>query len=53
MGMSNTLREYLEKQGARCDLVRHPRSLTSMETAPPRIGLGYGPHSCCQVAELV
>ena len=33
MSMSNTLREYLEKQGTQYDLVRHPRTLTSMETA--------------------
>lgn len=33
MSMSNTLREYLEKQGAQYDLVSHPRTLTSMETA--------------------
>ena len=33
MNMSNTLREYLEIQGTRYDLVRHPRTFTSMETA--------------------
>lgn len=33
MSMSNTLREYLENQGTQYDLVRHPRTFTSMETA--------------------
>ncbi len=31
--MSNTLREYLDDQGAQYDLVHHPRTFTSMETA--------------------
>lgn len=33
MSISNTLREYLENQGTQYDLVRHPRTFTSMETA--------------------
>ena len=33
MGMSNTLREYLDDQGTQYDLVHHPRTFTSMETA--------------------
>ncbi len=33
MGMSNTLREYLEDQGTHYDLVHHPRTFTSRETA--------------------
>jgi Ala-tRNA(Pro) deacylase len=33
MGMSITLREYLDNQGVEYDLVRHPRTVTSMETA--------------------
>jgi len=31
--MSNTLREYLDDQGTQYDLVHHPRTFTSMETA--------------------
>ena len=33
MGMSNILREYLDDQGTKYDLVHHSRTLTSMETA--------------------
>ena len=33
MNMSNTLREYLDIQGTQYDLVRHPSTSTSMETA--------------------
>ncbi len=33
MNMSNTLREYLDIQGTPYDLVYHPRTLSSMETA--------------------
>jgi Ala-tRNA(Pro) deacylase len=33
MSMANSLREYLENQGTQYDLVRHPRTFTSMETA--------------------
>jgi len=31
--MFNTLREYLDDQGTQYDLVHHPRTFTSMETA--------------------
>lgn len=33
MGMSITLREYLDNQGVEYDLIPHPRTVTSMETA--------------------
>ena len=33
MGMSNTLREYLDDHGTQYDLVHHARTFTSMETA--------------------
>ena len=33
MGMSNTLREYLDDQGTQYDSVRHPRTLTIREIA--------------------
>ena len=33
MSMANSLRDYLENQGTQYDLVRHPRTFTSMETA--------------------
>lgn len=33
MSMSNTLREYLDDHGTQYDLVHHPRTFTSMETA--------------------
>ena len=33
MGMSITLREYLDNQNVDYDLVHHPRTVTSMETA--------------------
>ena len=33
MSISNTLRDYLENQGTQYDLVDHPQTFTSMETA--------------------
>jgi len=33
MGMSITLREYLDNQNVEYDLVHHPRTMSSMETA--------------------